>query len=160
MSNSKLPRKIKAGFGFAEMGITATQIITQLYLLEHFTQVLGLNSSLAGIALAISVIWDAVSDPLMGLISDRTRSRWGSRRPYIFAGSIFLGLSIGFLFTAPNIQEQYLLFTYLLVVYVIVNTAMTILSVPHLALGGELSNESSDRTEIFGWRLFLYQVWP
>ncbi|NCN10060.1 MAG: MFS transporter [Leptospira sp.] len=158
MNTSKLPRKIKAGFGFAEMGITATQIITQLYLLEHFTQVLGLNSSLAGLALAISVIWDAVSDPLMGLISDRTKSKWGSRRPYIFVGSIFLGLSIGFLFTAPAIQEQYLLFTYLLVVYIIVNTAMTILSVPHLALGGELSNDSSDRTEIFGWRLFFSNI--
>ncbi|MCC5813371.1 MAG: MFS transporter, partial [Leptospira sp.] len=77
------------------------------------------------------------------------------RRPYIFFGSIFLALSIGFLFSPPNIQEQGLLFSYLLFTYLLVNTAMTVLSVPHLALGGELSSHPKDRTEIFGWRLLF-----
>ncbi|WCL49720.1 MFS transporter [Leptospira sp. GIMC2001] len=151
----QLPRKLRAGYGLAEMGITSTQIITQLYLLEHYTQVMGLQASLAGIALAISVLWDAVSDPLMGVVSDRTRSRFGRRRPYILFGSILLGITIGFLFSPPQLSSQILLFGYLLFTYVMVNTAMTILSVPHLALGGELSTDSKIRTELFGWRLFF-----
>lgn len=148
-----IPRSIKSGYGLAELGITATQIITQLYLLEFYTQTVGLNASLAGIALALSVLWDGVSDPLMGVLSDRTESRWGRRRPYIAVGSVFLGLTIGLLFSPPNCDEQWLLFAYLLGTYLTVNTAMTVLSVPHLALGGELSAHPPDRTEIFGWRL-------
>jgi GPH family glycoside/pentoside/hexuronide:cation symporter len=140
------------------MGITAVQILTQLYLLEYYTQVVGLNASLSGIAMAISVFWDAVSDPLMGVVSDRTKSRWGRRRPYIYLGALFLGLSVGFLFAPPQISEQIALFLYLLSTYILVNTAMTVLSVPHLALGGELSNLPEDRTELFGWRLFFSNI--
>lgn len=154
-SSPQLPRRIKAGFGVAELGITSVQILTQLYLLEFYTQTIGLIPSLAGIALAISVLWDAVSDPLMGILSDNTKSRWGRRRPFIILGSLTLAFSIGILFSPPNIQEQGILFLYLLGTFILLNTAMTILSVPHLALGGELSSHPEDRTEIFGWRLLF-----
>ncbi len=158
MSTTKVgtvPRSIKAGFGLAELGITSVQIVTQLYLLEFYTQIVGLKASLAGIALAISVVWDAVSDPVMGVISDNTKSQWGRRRPYIFLGSLSLGISVVFLFAPPQISDQTMLFLYLLFNYIALNTAMTVLSVPHLALGGELSPDPRDRTEIFGWRLFF-----
>jgi Na+/melibiose symporter-like transporter len=155
---NKLKIRTKSGYGVAEMGITAIQILTQLYLLEFYTQTIGLSASLAGIALSISVVWDAISDPLMGIISDRTHSKWGRRRPYIAIGSILLAISIGFLFTPPKVSEQWLLFLYLLFTYVMVNTAMTVLSVPHLALGGELTSDTKERTELFGWRLFFSNV--
>jgi Na+/melibiose symporter-like transporter len=63
---NKLKIRTKSGYGVAEMGITAIQILTQLYLLEFYTQTIGLSASLAGIALSISVVWDAISDPLNG----------------------------------------------------------------------------------------------
>jgi Na+/melibiose symporter-like transporter len=152
---NKLKIRTKSGYGVAEMGITAIQILTQLYLLEFYTQTIGLSASLAGIALSISVVWDAISDPLMGIISDRTHSRWGRRRPYIAIGSILLAISIGFLFTPPKVSEQWLLFLYLLFTYVMVNTAMTVLSVPHLALGGELTSDTKKEQNYLDGDYFL-----
>lgn len=146
------------GYGFAETGITAVQLFTQIYLLKYYTEIVGLNSSLAGIALSISVIWDAISDPLMGRISDHTITRFGRRRPYIFIGGILLSISVLLLFSPPSISSQLGKFAYLLSVYLLVNTAMTIISVPHIALGGELSFERNERTSVFGWRLFFSNI--
>ncbi|BDA80035.1 putative symporter YagG [Leptospira kobayashii] len=158
MAIHSLNIKTKLGYASAEVGITAVQLFTQIYLLKYYTETIGLIPSLAGIALAISVIWDAVSDPLMGNISDRTESRMGRRRPYILFGGIFLSLSILILFSPPEITSQLGKFLYLLTTYLLVNTAMTIISVPHIALGGELSFERNERTSIFGWRLFFSNI--
>ncbi len=155
MITSPLKFGTKIGYGFAETGITAVQVFAQIYLLKYYIEVVNLNASLAGIALSISVIWDAVSDPLMGNISDRTKSKWGRRRPYILLGGILLSLSILVLFSPPNINSQLGKFLYLLISYLAVNTAMTIISVPHIALGGELTFERNERTSVFGWRLFF-----
>ncbi|TGK96650.1 MFS transporter [Leptospira brenneri] len=158
MNQTKLKLPIKLGYGSAETGITAVQLFTQIYLLKFYTEIVGLNSSLAGIALAISVIWDAISDPLMGRISDHTHSRWGRRRPYILLGGILLSIAVLLLFSPPHLTTQFGKFAYLLSVYLFVNTAMTIISVPHIALGGELSFERNERTSIFGWRLFFSNI--
>jgi GPH family glycoside/pentoside/hexuronide:cation symporter len=158
MNDSKLKTPVKMGYGFAETGITAVQLFTQIYLLKFYTEIVGLNASLAGIALSISVIWDAISDPLMGRISDHTRTRFGRRRPYIFIGGILLSIAVLLLFSPPEIASQLGKFIYLLSVYLLVNTAMTIISVPHIALGGELSFERNERTSVFGWRLFFSNI--
>ncbi len=158
MNKKPLTLPVKLGYGLAETGITAVQLFTQIYLLKFYTDIVGLMPSLAGIALAISVLWDAVSDPLMGNISDRTNSKWGRRRPYILVGGIFLSLSILMLFSPPSLNTQAGKFAYLLFSYLLVNTAMTVISVPHIALGGELTFERDARTAIFGWRLFFSNV--
>jgi len=142
----------------AETGITAVQLLTQIYLLKYYTEIVGLMPSLAGIALGISILWDGVSDPLMGNISDKTKSRFGRRRPYILIGGILLSLAILLLFSPPDIHSQMGKFLYLLIAYLTVNTAMTIISVPHIALGGELAFERNERTSIFGWRLFFSNI--
>ncbi|TGL44763.1 MFS transporter [Leptospira perdikensis] len=158
MNQTKLKLPIKMGYGLAETGITAVQLFTQIYLLKYYTEIVGLNSSLAGIALSISVFWDAVSDPLMGRISDHTHTKWGRRRPYILLGGILLSLAVLLLFSPPPLASQLGKFVYLLTVYLFVNTAMTIISVPHIALGGELSFERNERTSVFGWRLFFSNI--
>lgn len=158
MNQTKLKLPIKMGYGLAETGITAVQLFTQIYLLKFYTEIVGLNSSLAGIALSISVIWDAISDPLMGRISDHTHSKWGRRRPYILFGGVLLSLAVLLLFSPPHLTTQIGKFSYLLSVYLLVNTAMTIISVPHIALGGELSFERNERTSVFGWRLFFSNI--
>ncbi|MDF3822069.1 MFS transporter [Leptospira sp. 96542] len=158
MNSAKLKLSTKMGYGFAETGITAVQLFTQIYLLKYYTEIIGLNASLAGLALAISVIWDAVSDPLMGKISDNSHFKWGRRRPFILFGGALLSVSVLLLFSPPNLPSQWGKFFYLLSVYLFVNTAMTIISVPHIALGGELSFERNERTSVFGWRLFFSNI--
>jgi len=158
ISQKPLNITVKLGYGMAETGITAVQLLTQIYLLKYYTEIVGLMPSLAGIALGISILWDGVSDPLMGNISDKTKSRFGRRRPYILIGGILLSLAILLLFSPPDIHSQMGKFLYLLIAYLTVNTAMTIISVPHIALGGELAFERNERTSIFGWRLFFSNI--
>ncbi|MCG6170028.1 MFS transporter [Leptospira sanjuanensis] len=157
--NSKpIPVRVMAGYATAEIGITAVEVLAQIYLLEFFVTAIGLKPALAGIALAVAVLWDAVSDPLMGYISDHSRSRFGKRRPYILIGGILLGLSVFFMFSPPALDTQTEKFFFLLGIYLLVNTSMTILAVPHIALGGEMSFEPRERTRIFGWRFFFSNI--
>jgi GPH family glycoside/pentoside/hexuronide:cation symporter len=130
-------------------------VLIRLYLLIFYTDIVGLNPRLTGYAVALAVVWDAVTDPLMGVLSDGTRTRFGRRRPYIFFGAFALGFSITVLFSVPMIETTMGKFFYLLGCYVLVNTCMTIITVPHAALGRELSFDADERTEVYGWRLLF-----
>lgn len=145
---------VMAGYATAEIGITAVEVLAQIYLLEFFVSAVGLKASLAGLALSLAVLWDAISDPLMGTISDRTKTEFGKRRPYILVGGFLLAASIYWMFSPPQLETQTEKFLFLLGIYLLVNTAMTILAVPHIALGGEMTFVPSERTRIFGWRFF------
>lgn len=137
--------------------MSSTEAVLQIYLLFFYTSVVGLRADYAGYALGLAVLWDAVTDPVMGFVSDRTRSRWGKRRPWILLGSFALALAFAALFSPPNLDSQFSKFLYLIIAYMGVNTAMTLAAIPHAALGGELSFERDERTELFGWRmLFRY----
>ncbi len=150
-----LPRRLRLGYGAAETGIVAVELLIQLYLLKFFTSVVGLRAELAGAALALAVFIDAVSDPLMGNISDGTRSPLGRRRVYILIGSVALAVLFPLLFHPPHLDTQWGRFLFLLAAYSLVNIGMTILAVPHAALGGELSSDPDVRTEIYGFRLLF-----
>ncbi|MEQ8486809.1 MAG: MFS transporter [Pseudomonadales bacterium] len=129
----QLPEGIKsAAFGF--------------FLLFYFNQVLGLPGTLAGIALFIALCFDAVSDPLVGSLSDFTRTRWGRRHPYMYAAAIPFALSFLLLFSPPDQLGQTGLFLWLLCFAVLVRTAMTFYQVPYLSLGAELSDNYDERT--------------
>ncbi len=154
-SSAVLPRRTMIGYGSAELGITAVEFFIQVYLLKLYTGTIGLAPQTAGLTMAVAVVWDAVSDPLMGSISDRTRSRWGKRRPYVLGGSLLLAATFVLLFSPPPLASEAMQAVFLLVSYLLVNTAMTVIAVPHAALGGELTSEPNARTEVFGWR-FLF----
>ena len=142
----------KLGYGSAEFGVVAVETLLQIYLLKYYNTVVGLPAVWTGAALALAIAWDAVSDPIMGGLSDRTRSRWGKRRPYIVPGALALAVGFVFLFNPPTLESNLFKFLFLLVTYVFVNTAMTVVAVPHLALGGEISFDRDERTEVFGYR--------
>ncbi len=150
-----LTNRVKAGYASAELGITAVETLAQIYLLEFYVSVVGLRPSLFGLAMLIAILWDAISDPIMGFISDHTNFVSGRRRPYILGGGFLLGIGVYFLFTPPILESQIEKFSYLLLLYFLVNTFMTIIAVPHIALGGELTFQSEERNRIFGWRLFF-----
>lgn len=129
----QLPEGIKsAAFGF--------------FLLFYFNQVLGLSGTLAGIALFVALFFDAVSDPLVGSVSDFTRTRWGRRHPFMYAAAIPFALSFLLLFSPPDQLGQTGLFLWLLCFAVLVRTTMTFYQVPYLSLGAELSDDYDERT--------------
>ncbi|WP_372366206.1 MFS transporter [Candidatus Uabimicrobium sp. HlEnr_7] len=150
--------RTKIGYGTAELGIIGVEMVMRLYLLIFYTDTIGLNAGYAGYAVALAVIWDAITDPVIGVISDRTTTKLGKRTPFIFCGGIFLALSILVIMNPPQLDSQWQKFSYLLVSYIILNTSMTILSIPHAALGGELSEDSDERTELYGWRFLFANI--
>jgi Na+/melibiose symporter-like transporter len=158
MRAGRLPRSRKAGYGAAEIGITSIEFFLQFYVLKFYTDVVGLAPGMAGLALGLAMAWDAIAEPLMGTISDHTRTRWGKRLPYVVGGAPLLAASFALLFAPPHLDTQAEKFWFLLLVYILVNTGMTIVAVPHAALGGELSRDMDERTEIFGWRFLFTNV--
>ena len=151
----RLALRTRTGYGAVEFGMAAAEVMLVFYLLEFYTKVVGLRAELAGFALALAVLWDAIADPIMGGISDRTQSRFGKRRPYILLGSFLLATGVIAIFAPIHIESQSGKFAFLLATYTFTNTSMTIVAIPHAALAGELSFDRNERTELFGWRLLF-----
>jgi glycoside/pentoside/hexuronide:cation symporter, GPH family len=149
----RLSTAARASYGAADFGLSATELLLQLYLLEFYLTAVGLNPVLGGLALAIAVLWDAVSDPLMGIVCDRTRSRWGRFTPWLVVGAGVMASGLVLVFHPPVAANQMLLFGWLLVSYSLLNTGMTMLAVPHLGLAAALGNNPEERSALFGWRL-------
>jgi GPH family glycoside/pentoside/hexuronide:cation symporter len=148
-----LTKRTKAGYGAAELGLAGGELLLQLYLLEFYVRGAGLSPFLAGTALAVAILWDAITDPVMGGIVDRTQTGWGRFAPYLFGGGLMFGIGLALLFNPPETGNQGLLFLYLLFTYLFVNTGLTVIGVPHIAMGGVLSPDTHERTELYGWRL-------
>src|SRR5262245_4209164 len=119
---------------------------------------MGLSPWLAGIALAVGRAWDAVSDPVMGAISDRTRSGMGRRRPYIIFGSIPMALTYIAMWTPPLGWSQMNLFFYLMITDIAFNICVTIVTIPYTSLGAELTTDYHERTKVTAIRMLFYQV--
>ncbi len=127
------------------------------FVLLYYKQVLGLSGTLTGLAIAISVIWDAISDPLVGAWSDKLHSRWGRRHPLMLASVIPLALSFVAMFSPPEavLETQLELFCWLLGSVLLLRTALTFFMVPYLALGAEVSTDYHERTRLASARTNL-----
>ena len=144
-------------FASGDMYGGGAQIIISFYYLIFLTDVVGLKIGLAGTVVLISKVWDAVSDPLMGVITDNTRSRFGRRRPYFMAG--FFGIIAAFilLWNAVSFDSQAAVFAYVLFAYLFYSTIQTMVMVPYAAMSSEISTDFDERTAINGMRLFFSQ---
>ena len=118
----------------------------------------GMNPALVGLLGGIPRLMDALTDPLMGFISDRTRSRWGRRRPYIFIGAIASGIVFAFLWQLPRGMSENFYFIYFLVVSLIFYLAYTVYATPWVALGYELTPDYHERTRLMGVQNFIGQL--
>lgn len=149
-------RKLLYGAGQAAPGLAENSI--NIFLLFYYTKVVQLDPGLVGIALMVGRFWDAFTDPLMGYISDQTRTRWGRRRPFILFGAVPFGLAY-FLLWAPfaGIMGKDA-FPYLIVVFLLYSTCVTICQVPYLTLGGELSSDYHERSSIIGFRQIFWII--
>lgn len=147
-----IPTTTRIGYSIAETGINAVETLLRLYLLIFYTDAVGLAPGWAGLAVALGLCWDAVTDPLMGYLSDRWYSCLGGRRPFLLLGGLLLGISIYILFSPPSLETTATKFTYLLAGVLFLNTAMTILSVPHMAIAAEITVEPDERSTLFAIR--------
>lgn len=134
-----------------------------MFILLFYTQVLGLSGTVTGLIIAVSLIWDGVSDPLVGSLSDRLRSRYGRRHPFMALSILPLGLGFVGLFSPPQvvIDSSALLATWLLFWSLWVRTFVTTFTIPHLALSAEITTDYHDRTQVLGARMglmFLFAV--
>lgn len=113
---------------------------------------LHVSPELVGLAMFLPRIWSAVTDPVIGRISDNTRSRWGRRRPFIFVGALATGLMAGLVFLGPADGGEWGYFLWFLVCSLLYYTASSVFIVPYLALGNEMSPNYHERTSINGYR--------
>jgi GPH family glycoside/pentoside/hexuronide:cation symporter len=119
---------------------------------------LGMNPALVGLLGAIPRLTDAFTDPIMGYISDNTRTRWGRRRPYIFAGAIASGLTFALLWNLPEGHSESFYFWYFLIGSIIFYLAYTVFATPWVALGYELTPDYHERTRLMGVQNFMGQL--
>ncbi|MCL2478465.1 MAG: MFS transporter, partial [Treponema sp.] len=102
MASQKLTVKQKLGFGIFDLGGNMYFTLMSFWALKYLTDTVGLAAALAGAAVMIGKLWDAVNDPMMGYITDRTISPWGRRRVYLLFGAVPMFLSMVFFFMAPT----------------------------------------------------------
>ena len=154
-SDTTLTRGVKWSFGIGQMAEGIKNSAFSAFLLFYYNQVLGLPADSAGVAIAISLIFDAVTDPMIGTISDRWRSAQGRRHPFMYASALPLGLSFYFLFAPADFAingTETTLFLWMLAFTLLTRGAMTLYHVPHLALGAELTADYDERTTLVAIR--------
>ena len=144
---NSITNKIRIGYGIGDYAICLYWSGVSLYLLYFYTDVVGITPQMAGLIYAIGIAWDAITDPFMGYMAERTRTKMGSYRPYIYYGSIPLALSFVVLLWVPPF-EGILLLSFLIVVNLIHRTCFTIVSVPYSSLTARITDDSDERTKL------------
>ncbi len=152
-SNERVPTSVMAGFGVGSLGTGIFNSVPSVLLLYFMTDTLGIAAGLAAWAMFIPKFWDVVTDPLMGIISDRTHTKWGRRRPYMLVGAILMSVTFVFLFNVPEFESDRSTFLYVTAVFALSATAFTIFAVPYIAMPAEMSTDPHERTKIMTWRM-------
>ncbi len=148
-SHRKIPLLDKIGYGSGNFSTGISNQVIGTYLVFYCTAILNMPGSLVGLAVSLSIIWDAITDPLMGYFSDMTKSKFfGRRHQYILIGGIGLGISNYLLWHINSGLSDYLKFAIIFFIIIVIKTFSTIYVTPYAALGAELSNDYNERTNI------------
>ena len=147
MNSETLTNRVRAGYGIGDYAICLYWSGIGLYLLYFYTDVVGISPILAGWIYALGIGWDAITDPFMGYLAERTKTKMGSYRPFIYYGSIPLALSFVLLFWVPPFEGA-VLFLFLILVNLIHRSCFTIVSVPYSSLTARITNDSNERTKL------------
>ena len=153
----RLSRWTYAGYGVGSVGTGIFTTVPGLLLLTFMVRQLAVPPALAGTVILLPRLWDVVTDPLAGSLSDRTRSRMGPRRPWLLAGSILMPLAFIVLFQVPGLSGTGAAW-YVLAIYVLGTTAFTVFQVPYVAMPAEMTDSEDERTSIVSWRIAFLTV--
>ena len=151
-----MPKRLseKIGYGFGDMSSSMFWKIFSYYLPFFYSNIFGISLIDAGILMLITRIWDAVSDPMMGIISDRTKTRWGKYRPYLLWIAPFFSIAGILLFTTPDWDYGAKL-TWAYVTYILMMTVYTAINVPYGAMLGVMTDDSNEKTVFSSFRMFF-----
>ena len=147
----RLPIGIKVGYGAAEGANSITFTLFYTFAMFFLTDVAKLSPAFAGTIFAVGILWDAVTDPLVGIWSDGLKSKWGRRRPFILAIAIPFGVVTWLLFTDFNLSPA-LTKAYFFSLIILYFTVYTLLETPHLSLSAEMTQDYDERTSLVAWR--------
>lgn len=145
----------KLSFGVGQFAEGLKNGAFGMFVMFYYNQVLELPGTIVGLALGVALIFDAVTDPLAGSLSDNWHSRFGRRHPFMYASAIPLGITFFFLFNPPAGIGEAALFVWVLTLAVLTRTAMTLYHVPHIALGAEMTENYQERTRLVSFRQFF-----
>lgn len=154
-SSEKLSIWRKIGYGVGDIYGGGTATILSFYYLIFLTDVIRLNPALAGTVILISKVYDAITDPIEGVISDRTRTKLGRRRPYLLAGIPLVFLSFFALFYPVNFEEETTRFVFVICTYLFFSTVVSIVMLNYNALQSELSLDYDERTSLSSARILF-----
>lgn len=150
-----LPRITKILYGSGDCGISLILTLLGAYFAIFLTDVVGLSPATAAAAIFIGRAWDFINDPLLGHLTDRTRSRWGRRRPYLLFGALPLAAVYIMLWWRPPLEHEIALAAYYAVAYLLFDTAATLVYMPFFALTPELTSDYDERTSLTSWRMLF-----
>ena len=154
MGTIKTSLSEKVGYGFGDMSSSMFWKIFSYYLPFFYSNIFGLRLDQVGVLLVVTRIWDAVSDPMMGVIADRTRTKWGKYRPYLLLMAVPFALSGIFLFTTPAVNPTMKL-VWAYVTYIMMMTVYTGINVPYGAMLGVMTDDSDTKTVLSSFRMFF-----
>ena len=124
----------------------------------YLTDVVGLEPRLASFGALAGILWDAINDPIIGILSDRLRTRWGRRRPFLLWFAIPFGISFITLWSAPNWESQTSLLIYVTLSFMLADTLQTLVALPFISLTPELTPDYDERTTLTGFRSFFQLI--
>lgn len=151
----RVPQGTKIAFGAGAIAFGVKDNGFSVFLLLFYNQVIGLDPALVGAAALIALLLDALVDPLVGHFSDRTRSRWGRRHPWLYASILPMVVFWLALWHPPATDNNGIIFVYLLAVAFMMRASVSAFEVPSAAMIAELSSDYDERTAIVRWRFLL-----
>jgi len=154
--SERLPLSVKIGWAAGTHGTGAMIGVLTTFMLSFLTREVGIAPAIAGVLIFASRIYDMFADPIMGHISDRTRSRFGRRRIYLLWGAFACFLSYGAIFSFPQFESDLAKIVYAGVLLFLFNTAYTIFNIPYLAMPAEMTENYHERTGLMGIRVVFF----
>ncbi|MDB5978296.1 MAG: transporter [Nevskia sp.] len=149
---------LKLGYASGALVDGVISNVVNTFLLFYVTTVCGMSAALAGAAAAVGLVVDAISDPVIGSMSDNTHSRWGRRLPFMVVAMPLLLVSFVMIFSLPDWTNQMALFALLSALSIAVRVSLSIFNMPYLAVGAELSDDYAERSRIMTWRWGLGMI--
>jgi len=142
-------------YGFGDTGFSLTSTIVGAYFAIFLTDVVHIPPATAALAIFIGRTWDYFNDPFIGHITDRTRTRWGRRRPFLLFGAIPFAVAFVLMWLRPNFESTTALLAYYVAAYLIYDAASTFVSLSYFALTPELTEDYDERTSLTSFRMFF-----